>query len=83
MKQIALPISSIGIIYCFTSIITPDDAVVYINPKVHQKKLPKLLEIRQYSCGALATFCHKASALLHDSESFEIPINQTVFIWSR
>ena len=32
-----------------------------------------LLEIRQYSCGVLTTFCHKSSALLHDIELLEIP----------
>ena len=33
----------------------------------------ELLEIRQYSCGVLTTFCHKSSALLHDIELLEIP----------
>ena len=37
--------------------------------------LSKLLEIRQYSCGALTTFRHKSSALLHNIELLEIPLN--------
>ncbi len=37
-------------------------------------KIPKRLEIRQYSCGVLTIFCHKSSVLLHDIELLEIPL---------
>ena len=42
---------------------------------LHVIILPKPLEIRQYSCGVLTTFCHKSSALLHDIELLEIPLS--------
>ena len=38
--------------------------------------MPKLLDIRQYTCEALTTFCHKSSALLHNIELLEAPLSK-------